>query len=241
MFSSTVPQAGPARGSSDLSVAPVWHTVVVLFLLLGLSFVGAHVDLSGNLGVHGRAPLYLVVIVFEWTTVSFIWWGLGLRGMRMRDLVGGSWARPVHFLRDLCLGIAFILIFGFAVLQGLAHLLKAVPPQSMRAMLPQTGSEMTLWVLMSLTAGFCEEVIFRGYLQRQFSAFSHSLAAGIVLQAVVFGFSHGYQGGKLMLLIAFYGVCFGLLAHWRRSLRPGMIGHALQDTAGGLLARFLTR
>jgi hypothetical protein len=44
----------------------------------------------------------------------------------------------------------------------------------------------------------------------------------------------------LMSLIAIYGACFGLLAHWRHSLRPGIIGHALQDIAGGLLTRFLT-
>jgi hypothetical protein len=41
-----------------------------------------------------------------------------------------------------------------------------------------------------------------------------------------------------MSLIALYGACFGVLAHWRRSLRPGIIGHALQDTAAGFLARF---
>jgi membrane protease YdiL (CAAX protease family) len=82
-------------------------------------------------------------------------------------------------------------------------------------------------------------VIFRGYLQRQFSALSHSLVCGIVLQGVVFGLGHGYQGWKLMALIAMYGICFGVLAHWRSSLRPGIIGHSLQDIAGGLLARFL--
>lgn len=62
----------------------------------------------------------------------------------------------------------------------------------------------------------------------------------MVVQALAFGLGHGYQGWKLMSLIAVYGLCFGLLAHWRRSLRPGMVGHALQDIAGGL-GGFLTR
>ena len=157
----------------------------------------------------------------------------------MSDLVGGSWARPVHLLRDLWIAVAFILIFGGGVLQGLAYLLKAAPPQSLREMMPQTPAELVLWVLMSLTAGFCEEVIFRGYLRRQFSAFTHSLVGGIVLQAIAFGLAHGYQGWKLMSIIAVYGACFGLLAQWRRSLRPGMLGHALQDTAGGFLGYFM--
>jgi len=228
------------RRPSYSRVAPVWHTTVVVLFLLGLSFVGAHLKLHTGFGGHGRTPSYLIVIVVEWATLAFVWWGLSRRGVRMSDLVGGSWARPVHFLRDLGIGVAFILIFGGAV-QALAHLLKAAPTQAMLTMLPQTRLEMIVWIVMSMTAGFCEEVTFRGYLQRQFSALTHTLAGGIVLQSVVFGLGHGYQGWKLMSLIALYGAFFGLLAHWRESLRPGMLGHALQDTAGGLLARFLTR
>jgi len=242
MSSTASPSAGPPIEPSDPSIAPAWHTAIVLLVMLGLSFFGAHhVDLASTSRTHGRASKYLIVIAFEWSVVAFIWWGLRRRGIGISDLIGGSWARPIYLLRDLGIGIAFILIFGGVVLQGLTHLLKATPPQTMRAMMPQTRAEMILWVLVSLTAGFCEEVIFRGYLQRQFSTLSHSFVAGIVLQAIVFGLSHGYQGWRFMSIISFYGVCFGLLAHWRHSLRPGMLGHALQDTAGGLLARFLMR
>jgi len=233
--------AGNDRFTIMGSIAPAWHFAVVLLVMLGFSFVVAHIDLPAIFVAHGRASSYLVVILIEWATVAFIWWGLSRRGIRMPDLVGGNWARPVYLLRDLGIGVAFIVIFGGAVLQGLAYLLKIVPPQAMRAVMPQTRSEMIFWVLMSLTAGFCEEVIFRGYLQRQFSALTHSHVAGIVLQAIAFGLGHGYQGWKLMSLIAVYGACFGLLAGWRHSLRPGMLAHALQDTAGGLLARFLMR
>ncbi len=60
---------------------------------------------------------------------------------------------------------------------------------------------------------------------------------GIVVQGIAFGAAHGYQGWKFMLLIAVYGSMFGLLAHGRRSLRPGMITHFVQDGLGGLLAR----
>ncbi|HEX4269477.1 MAG TPA: type II CAAX endopeptidase family protein [Steroidobacteraceae bacterium] len=224
--------------SSGTSLAPAWHTAVVLLVMLGVSLLGAHIKLPPIAGLGSRTPSYLFAMVVEWATVAFIWWGLSRRGIRLSDLIGGSWARRVHILRDLAIGIAFILIFGGAV-QGLTSLLKATPPPALRAMLPQSAFEMILWVPLSLTGGFCEEVIFRGYLQRQFSVLTRSLVGGIALQAIVFGLSHGYQGWKLMSIIAFYGACFGCLAHWRRSLRPGMLGHALQDTAGGLLAGFL--
>jgi uncharacterized protein len=228
----------PSPGSSESAIAPAWHTIAVLLVLLGVSLVGSRVELPGS---HGRVPRYLLAMLVEWATVAFIWWGLRRRGVRLCDLIGGSWARRIHILRDLGIGIAFVVIFGFGVTQALSYLLKVVQPPALRVMMPQTPVEMVLWVLLAMTGGFCEEVIFRGYLQRQFAVLTRSLVGAIVLQAIAFGLSHGYQGWKLMSIIAVYGACFGWLAHWRRSLRPGMLGHALQDTTVGLLARFLLR
>jgi len=92
-------------------------------------------------------------------------------------------------------------------------------------------------LLLALTAGFCEEIVFRGYLQRQFSTFTGAPYAGVVVQGFIFGAAHGYQGVKYMLLIAVYGCMFGVLALLRRSLRPGIIAHFLQDGIVGLAAR----
>ncbi len=91
--------------------------------------------------------------------------------------------------------------------------------------------------MLALTAGIGEEILFRGYLQRQFAALTRSTATGLVLQGVAFGAAHGYQGKKYMCVIAVYGCLFGLLAYWRRSLRPGMMAHFLQDAVGGLVGR----
>jgi membrane protease YdiL (CAAX protease family) len=93
-----------------------------------------------------------------------------------------------------------------------------------------------LWIALSVTAGICEEAIFRGYLQPQFMALTRNAPAGILLAAVVFGAAHAYQGYKMIILIAFYGAMFGGLAYWRGSVRPGMIAHAWQDSLNGVLA-----
>lgn len=221
--------------SNHRALAPAWHTAVVLLALLGFSYLGAHIQ---HLASYGRVADYLAVILMEWTIVAFIWFGLSRRGVRVAELVGGAWMRPAAFFRDLGIAVAFVLIFGGAILNGLAYVIKASPPPEMRDLMPQSVTDMIVWIVMSMTAGFCEELIFRGYFSRQFAALTQSAGAGIVLQGIVFGLGHGYQGWKLMSLIAFYGMMFGWLARWRRSLRPGMLGHALQDTAGGLLARF---
>lgn len=93
-------------------------------------------------------------------------------------------------------------------------------------------------VALAATGGFCEELIFRGYLTRQFHAWTGSNVLAILLQGVLFGLAHGYYE-KVMVLIMIQGWLLGLLAYWRKSLRPGMLAHGLQDAIGGV-AGFLS-
>ena len=95
--------------------------------------------------------------------------------------------------------------------------------------------EKELWVVLSITAGICEEAIYRGYLQRQFMALTKSVPLGIVFSALVFGAAHSYQGLAQAMLIGTLGAMGGTLAYWRRSVRPGMIAHVLQDVLGGFI------
>jgi membrane protease YdiL (CAAX protease family) len=94
-----------------------------------------------------------------------------------------------------------------------------------------------VWIGVSLTAGFCEEVVFRGYLQKQLQAMTGSAAIAVLGQALFFGVAHGYQGVKNVIVIAVLGLLYGLLALGRRNLRPGMIAHAWSDISGGLAIR----
>jgi len=94
--------------------------------------------------------------------------------------------------------------------------------------------EIVVWIAVSLVGGVAEEIVFRGYFQRQFEALTQSRWVALALQAVLFGVSHGYQGVSACLKITVIGVLFGLLALWRRSLRPGMVAHVWTDIASGI-------
>lgn len=222
------------------AVAPAWHTIVVLVALLGLSLAGARSRSLPFQSAYGRAPGYILMMVVEWAIVAFIAYGVRLRGFSLRSLIGGSWPRPLAVLRDLAIAVGFLVISGI-VLNGLGYLLKATPDQALRNLFPHGPLQIALYLLLALTAGFCEEVMFRGYLQRQFTALTHNAGGGIVLQGIAFGAAHGYQGWRFMLIIAVFGIMFGQLAQWRRSLRPGMMAHFLQDGVGGLIFRHMVR
>ncbi len=104
---------------------------------------------------------------------------------------------------------------------------------------PATHLELFVWFFLSATAGFCEEIIFRGYLQRQLGILCRSTLAGVLLSAVIFGAAHGYEGPARMFLIGIFGLMFGLLAWWRKSLRSGMMAHAWHDALSGAILRLL--
>lgn len=223
------------------AVAPVWHTAAVLALLITFCLAAA---LSGSVSPlgrqHSRIANYLLIIVLEWALVGWIRAAARSRGVSLREIIGGSWPRFTGVLRDSGIAIAF-LFAALVIMQVLGHLLKISPSAGIRNLIPRTGLEIVFYLFTALTAGICEELIFRGYLLRQFSAWTQSTGAAVVLQGVVFGTVHGYQGWKYMLVIAVFGSLFGLLAVWRQSLRAGMIAHFVQDGVGGLVARHVLR
>ena len=224
-------------------IAPVWHTVVLVSIFLGVTIAGAlfqrHAQSTpGVLQQHPNVvPLYLSLIVVEWLLVYGVWAGIHIRGVRLRDLIGGRWNSAKEVLIDLILAIVvWILWIGIQV--GVSRMIPS-HAKSVSALFPQSLLEVVLWIASCLTAGFCEEMAFRGYFQKQFEAITGSSAAGVILQGILFGISHGYQGLRAITMIILFGFLYGILAFWRKSLRPGMILHAWSDIYAGYLFQFM--
>ena len=237
------PIAEPPAAVKPPLIAPFWHTLLITALILGNSFLG-----SSKVGaVHGsgsRIMLYGGTFVTQLLLILLVWFGIWLRGVRMRDLIGGRWKTVESFLLDVALAVAFLvvadlLLVGVRVAMGTLdlHNLAKQKDDTLRMLgpiAPHTYLEAGLFVLLSVFAGLFEEIIFRGYLQRQFGALSQNAVVGIVASAAMFGLAHGYQGTRMMVVIAVFGAFFGILAHFRKSLRPGMMAHAFQDSLSGL-------
>jgi membrane protease YdiL (CAAX protease family) len=228
------------ESSTSRLIAPWWHTALLAALFLGLAISGAlfqrHARSEpGMLQQHPQAvPLYISLIAMEWGLFAWVWRG-GLRktGTKLRDLIGGKWSSAKDVLADCGLALGLWAVWTLAELAwnrvfGVGH------AASIKIFLPQRGLEILLWVGVSISAGFCEELVFRGYFQKQFEAFTKSRWIAWVLQAVLFGIAHGYQGTEACVKIACFGALYGYLAIWRGSLRPGMIAHAGGDILSGI-------
>jgi membrane protease YdiL (CAAX protease family) len=202
------------------------HTSVLASAYILIGIAGIYAD---SAGLQGASPngqptmqIYASALLLEWAAVFYVWKGTRCNDVRLVDLIGGRWQRPLDFITDVLLAVA---LWGIWI--GIESILPDAGTVS--ALLPRSRMELLVWMAVSLSAGFCEELVFRGYFQRQFQALTGSLAAGIALQAVLFGIGHSYEGAWAVAKITVYGVLFGVLASSRKSLRPGMLAHAWSD------------
>jgi len=221
-------------------IAPRWHTALFVALFLALTLGGAFFQREarsepGRILQHPNVvPLYLSLIAMEWGLFFYVWkGGLHRSGMKLRDLIGGRWQSLKDVAIDAILALGIWTVW-MIIEKGWEHWFGPEHAASIQTFLPRRGVEILLWVALSISAGICEEVVFRGYFQRQFEAFTRSKWIALFLQAVLFGISHGYQGVQACVKIATFGALFGLLALWRGSLRPGIIAHTGSDILSGI-------
>ena len=106
---------------------------------------------------------------------------------------------------------------------------------AVRPLLPSSVAELRYFTVLSITAGICEEVLFRGYLIWYLAVYV-GLPAASVLSGVTFGLGHLYQGRRQAVKIIFVGFVFVLFYVGTGTLWIPMTLHALLDAAQGRLA-----
>ena len=221
-------------------LAPRWHTALLVGLLLVVAVSGTWLTarnpatLAAPESGSRITSVYLPMILVAWGLVLFAC-RLGRRRLELWSLLGRRWTSFSRAATDLVLAsTGFLLIEGvemaFARPLGPGHSAATV------ALLPHGAAERLAWLVVAVSAGFCEEVVYRGYLQTQLSAFTRRASLGVVLQAALFGMAHLQQGTATAARFTLYGVGLGALATWRRSLLPGIVCHVAIDVVSGMLS-----
>ena len=217
--------------SAQSRIAAPLHTILVLAAIAAYSLSGRlrSVETQSVVSIN-HVALYERTLLFEWLLLAFVLVGVRLHGSSLHTVMGQRWQSALQILRDIGIGAAFFVITTLLASTIGPHFGGGTPDKVLHRMLPDGPLEKVLWLAVSITAGICEEAIYRGYLQRQFTALTRNISAGIILSAACFGAVHAYQGFRMMIQIALLGVLLGLLADWRKTTRPGMISHAIQDS-----------
>ena len=139
---------------------------------------------------------------------------------------------------------------AFAALQGSSAIRVArlpVPSEKLRMQLggvaaisPRAASELPAFFGVSLTAGFCEELVFRGFLIWALQPLVDLWFAAL-LSALLFGAAHAYQGMAGVIRTSVLGLVFTAIVLLTRSLWPAIVLHAVVDAMGGVIAWLILR
>jgi membrane protease YdiL (CAAX protease family) len=244
------PPVGPEAARTPPQIASWLHLAGFLAIMAGMVVLGFHAQhaggdsagaaAGGQLAAHGKAiPIYLSAALMDWALLYYCWVGVHHhRGGTLETLSGGRWTSWRSVAVDLGIALPFWALWEGAAF-GVHWLLGPSSAKTVDSLLPKSGLEILAWIGVSITAGVCEEMAFRGYLQRQLQALGGGVAAAVVGQGLVFGLAHAYQGWKNVTVICVLGILFGALAAWRGNLRANIVVHAWADVCGGWLQPIL--
>jgi membrane protease YdiL (CAAX protease family) len=202
-------------------------------LILRLTGALEVANLSPQSPEHSRAfiKFCLVLTVFLWSIFLIALAGIRNRGTTpWRQIIGTKWrgsiTLAIHF------GVAILAFVAMAVIGNLSNVVLG-PLQhdnrAFQAMVAQTPAEALAFLVLALSAGFVEEFVFRGYIQRQCQALFGNSALASCVQIAIFTSGHLYQGWIRLVPVMLIGLVLTLTALWRKSLIPGMIAHGLGD------------
>lgn len=152
--------------------------------------------------------------------------GVALPGGRLLPVAVG-------FTTSLAVSVAVSVV----ILRRLAAAGKAVPGQSaVSALLPRTSAERRLAVAVALTAGICEEVLYRGLLVALLvDLLGLPIVPAALVAVVVFAVAHAYQGLAGMLVTGLLGAVLAALYVATGSLLLPILVHVLIDLRGLVL------
>jgi uncharacterized protein len=217
---------GPTRGA--LARLPGWQVVLVLVGFPCLSLANSFMPWSMGLFVQRDHSFYHSF----WASLALLAWAKVAVTLVLVERAGGRLADiGLHLSRR-----SIVTMLGVPVVVGTAAILarqvwsfEEVPASFRGPEYPVSMDEQVVAVFMAFTAGFCEEVIYRGFGISVLKERGFSSWLAVLLATTAFVFNHGIAA---FFAFPFYfsgGLVFAALFLWRRSLIPGICVHTLVD------------
>jgi uncharacterized protein len=211
-----------------LSIVIPWRGYTRLKKLLALPSVDTKEKLA----------LYAVTIAFQWVLAGLVAWRSLVRGLTIQELGLSShgW-----------LGMVNAGVFGAIAVGGLQWLnlkrigkMEGEAPELLRKLanrlLPVNFLEYLPYSALAITAGVCEEFVYRGFAIAAFSKTGLPSWLVVIISAILFGLAHAYQGRGGIISTGIFGVLLAIGRLEFDSLIPVMMWHAGLDLAAGIAA-----
>ncbi|WP_078553834.1 CPBP family intramembrane glutamic endopeptidase [Bacillus alkalicellulosilyticus] len=215
----------------------VFVTFFLLFIVIGYPIWDYYYMKKVKKDGVNKWRLYGTIISTQWLAVLVLWLYWTMTNRSFSSLF--VYEPPIIQLdKSVMIGLAVSMILGVVIGAGILLSsknrrpnLKSPPDNSLDFLLPKTMGERVLFLFVAITAGFCEELIFRGVMVYYFShlPFELSVFAIGLITSIFFGIVHLYQGWKGVLLTGYLGGVFYFLFVGSGSLWVPIIFHFLID------------
>ncbi|HXW54933.1 MAG TPA: CPBP family intramembrane glutamic endopeptidase [Candidatus Cybelea sp.] len=185
-----------------------------------------------------RLTLYASTIAFQWLAVAVILWRAAAHGIHPSGL---GMIIPYPALTATLSLVLSVLAFanqlvGIRRLSARPSEIKGPVPQLVMKIFPQNEIERLAFAALTVTVALCEELIYRGFVQRVLEdSAGGAVLAGVFGSAALFALAHLYQGRRGLVSTFIVGIIFASIRSWTGSLVPTAAAHFVADLTIGLL------
>jgi uncharacterized protein len=218
------------------------HTALDFLLLFLAAFVMPLLSAITGRQLQRRSgvPLirrYWLTIIRGWMVVAlivFAWFW----ARRPFATLGLDW--PISFWGEIgFIATALMALYFFVQLVRVpklagANLDKWADRMQTLKITPGTHDELLVFILVAITAGVWEELLYRGFFIWFLMPLTGAAGAAVISSAI-FGIGHLYQGRTGVVYTALVGLAFAVFYLLTQSLWWLMAAHAIVDIYGGTL------
>jgi len=189
-----------------------------------------------RVGTMERLVLYASTIAFQWLAVAVVAWRAWAHGYTAQEL-GLAIHDKTKILLASLVGAATIALLQWLNLRRMGRLpAKARGPLQAIAerILPQSTIELLPFLALAITAGLCEEFLYRGFAMAVLARLGSSAWVAVLLSSILFGLAHLYQGRGGFFTTLVIGTVFGAGRIAYDSLVPVILWHSSVDLVAGV-------
>ena len=183
-----------------------------------------------------RLSLYFSTIAFQWIAAAVAAWRAWAHGYTATQLGLTIPGRFKLFAITTC-GAVAIFVLQWLNLRRMGRSTSPLrgPIQALaERILPQSAMEVIPFLALALTAGICEEFLYRGFGMAAISRAGLPSVVVILLSSVLFGLAHLYQGRAGFVSTMVLGILFGISRIALGSLLPVIVWHVAVDVVAGI-------
>jgi membrane protease YdiL (CAAX protease family) len=191
-----------------------------------------------------RLALYASTIAFQWFAVAVVAWRAWAHGFTASQL-----GLTIHDRSQILVAS----IVGAATIAALQWLnlrrVEKIPVESRghlqalaERILPQSTVELLPYLALAITAGLCEEFLYRGFAMAVLVHIGLQAWAVVLISSALFGLAHSYQGRGGVVMTLIIGTILGTSRIAYDCLVPAIFWHSAVDVVAGTAGpRYLTR